>query len=147
MIPGGQKLVFTYTRAAVNDLGVFSAGIVFPVARTPALVVRGDDDLLAFEGDEAATGNYRVDLQDILQPHISWTAENGIISTTPAGDFAQVQFAMQGLRAGDVVRRRVTVSVVDLDNSAVVSGEISVRITVRKAHEPPPRRDGGDDAG
>jgi hypothetical protein len=148
MISGGQKVVFFYTRVAVNELGIFSAGIVFVVPRTPAIVVRGDSDLLALQGEVVATGNYRVGLQDVLKPRISWTAENGIVSTALAGDFAQVEFMLQGLPVATavrstIVRRTVTASVVDLDNSAVLSGEISVRITVRSANEPPLGRDGG----
>jgi hypothetical protein len=138
MIRGGKKITFLYTRVAVNGLGLFCAGIAIPGNRTPAAEIGGPNDVTAIleQGFASAEARFVISLSDVLQPQISWVAEDGVVQSEQ-DPFVTFAFNIGPTRAGVTVTRGVSAHVIDLDNGAEVSAQRSIRFHVMSGTEPP----------
>jgi hypothetical protein len=136
LIPGGQKVVASYSRLEVSNGGIFAGGSFVVIPRSPEVTILGPVQLSVTEGTASVTRSYSLRMED-LRPslQIDWSGEGFVLS--PHAETTGIRFNLAGAQVGQVLTRRVAVQVTDADN-LVASAELIARIHITLA-------DGGGD--
>ena len=154
LIPGGQKVVASYTRAEVSTAGIFAGGSVDVVPRSPEVTIAGPTQLSVEEEEAFVIATYRLRTDDLRppfheeivaanvtfaarvpgpggitppRPRIVWSGDGTPLR--PSAEVTQFRFNTTGTHAGQILTRRVAVLVVDADGLSA-SAELFVRIHI-----------------
>src|SRR6266567_3028737 len=126
LIPGGQKVVASYSRLEVSEGGIFAGGTFMVIPRSPEVTITGPSQISVVENTTSLTRNYSFSTQDLRPPlQIAWTGDGSALSL--AGETTSFRFNLAGAQAGEALTRRVAVRVTDADSLAG-SAELIVRI-------------------
>ncbi|MCC6167179.1 MAG: hypothetical protein IT329_08140 [Caldilineaceae bacterium] len=128
LIPGGQKVVVSYSRLEVSGGGIFAGGSFVVIPRSPEVTITGPSQISVVEGTASVTRSYSLRIED-LRPTLqtAWSGEGSALNSTTAK--TSFRFNLAGAQAGQVLTRRVAARVTDADN-LVASDELIVRIHV-----------------
>lgn len=137
-VPGGQKLVATYTDLEVDARGIVARGFALLAARTPSVAISGPREVSAIEGETSVSRRYvAANLQDLLEPvSFAWTADGTVLQPTGSATF--VVFDTSGSSAGDVLARQVSLTVTDQDGlTARAQATVAIHVIPDLAEELP----------
>lgn len=128
LIPGGQKVVSSYSRLEVSEGGIFAGGTFAVIPRSPEVTITGPSQISVVEGPASLTRSYSLHTEDLRPPlQIAWSGDGSALS--PTEETTSFRFNLAGTQAGEVLTRRVAVRVTDADSLAG-SAELIVRIYV-----------------
>ena len=148
LIPAGLKVVASYTRLEVFPGAIVAGGFFEVVPRSPEVTIIGPLQIAVPEGTASVTRNYTLRTDDLRppfhevlstnlaarftgtvrpRPGIRWSGEG--VALNPSAETTGFRFSLAGVRAGQVVTRRVAVVVVDVDGLSA-SAEVIVRVHV-----------------
>ena len=133
LLPGGQKLVMSYSRAEVSGGGIFAGGSFVVAARAPEAFINGLNRLAATEGTASLTRNYSVRTED-LRPGLRFAWSGDGVALSPTAAATAFRFNLAGTAAGQIATRRVAVRVTDADG-LFATAELIVRIFVTAADD------------
>lgn len=133
LIPGGQKVVASYSRLEVSGGGIFAGGSFVVIPRSPEVTITGPSQLSVVEGTASLTRTYALRMEDLRPPlRIAWSGEGTALS--PSAERTSFRFNLAGAPVGQVVTRRVAARVTDADG-LVGTAELIVRIHVTPEDE------------
>jgi hypothetical protein len=114
LIPGGQKVVASYSRVEVSSGGVFAGGTFEVIARTPEVSISGPTLISIVEGTAAVSRAYRANMDDLRPPlQISWSGDG--LPLNQGQESSSFRFNLSGAQVGQVLSKRVAVQVTDAD--------------------------------
>jgi hypothetical protein len=127
-IPGGQKLVFFYTRLDVTAGGIFTGGAYVGVPREPSVTIAGPSEIAVDYRQSRARGSFSVRTSDVRPDlDVAWSGDG--VATSPGALATTVEFNTGGADVGAVLPRRVYARVTDADR-LTASDEATVRLHV-----------------
>jgi hypothetical protein len=133
LIEGGNKIVIFHRRVDVAAGGIFVGGAFLPVPRSPAVTITGPRNITAAEGAAKVTRRYILGTDELREPlRVRWTADGTVGSQGQDQTF--IRFDVTGAQGGDVLTKRVSVSVTDVDD-LIAEAEIVVRIDITFADD------------
>lgn len=133
LIPGGQKVVPSYSRLEVSGGGIFAGGSFAVIPRTPEVTIAGPSQISVVEGTASLSRSYSLRTEDLRPPlRIAWSGEG--FAANPGAETTSFRFNLAGAQVGEVPTRRVAVRVTDADN-LVASSELIVRVHVTPAED------------
>ncbi len=136
LIPGGQKVVTSYSRLEVSGGGIFAGGTFAVIPRSPEVTIVGPIQISVVEGTASLIRSYSLRTEDLRPPlQIAWSGDGSALR--PTEETTGFRFNLTGAQVGQVLTRRVAVRVTDAD-SLTGSAELIVRIHVT----PEPEDDG-----
>ncbi|MEP6879987.1 MAG: hypothetical protein ABI865_14195 [Nitrosospira sp.] len=128
LIPGGQKVVISYSRLEVSPGGIFAGGSFVVIPRSPEVAISGPSQISAVEGTASVSRTFSLQPADLRPPlRIAWGGDGSV--GTPGGETTSFRFNLAGAEVGQVFTRRVTVRVTDADD-LVGSAERLVQIHI-----------------
>lgn len=128
LIPGGLKVVASYSRLSVSEGGIFTGGTFLVVPRSPEVTIAGLSQFSVVEGPTSVIRSYSLHTEDLLPPlHITWSGDGTALK--PSAETTGFRFNLTGVHAGQVLTRHITVRVTDADN-LTGSADLTVRIHV-----------------
>jgi hypothetical protein len=138
LISRGLKILFNYTRIQVATTGIFAGGTLNIIPRGPEVTITGTTLIAVEEGRQRVSKSYGLITEDLRPPlRFDWGGDGFPI--TRHSNTTQISFNLTGAKAGDILTRRVTVSVTDADG-LIGLAELAVRI-----HVTPKKIDDDDD--
>lgn len=133
LIPGGLKVVPSYSRVEVSSGGIFAGGSFEVIDRAPLVTIAGPTQVAAVEGATSLNRNYSLRTDDLRPPlRIRWSGEG--FAVNPSAETTGMRFNLTGTQVDQVLTRRVSVQVTDADN-LTASSELIVHIHITPADE------------
>ncbi len=128
LIPGGQKVVASYSRLDVSNGGIFAGGSFVVIPRSPEVTIAGLNRISVVEGTASVTRSYTLRTEDLRPPlQVAWSGDG--VAQSPRAETTGFRFNLAGVQVGQVLTRRVAVRVTDADN-LVDTAEFLVRIHI-----------------
>ncbi len=128
LIPGGQKVVPSYSRIEVSSGGIFAGGTFVVIPRAPAVTISGQSQISVVEGTTSLSRSYSIVTDDLRPPlQVTWSGDG--VAVNPHAESTSIRFGLTGAQVGQVLTRRVAVTVTDADN-LLASNELIVRIHI-----------------
>jgi hypothetical protein len=110
----GDKLAFTYRQPEVGAGGLLVRGSYLQVPRAPSAEIFGIRRLAADATTGTASGDFRAVADDLRAPlAFTWGGDGEPL--VQGGESTVISFSTGGAPAGSVVKRQVTVHIVDAD--------------------------------
>lgn len=114
-VPGGLKVVPTYTAVEVDARGIIAKGFALLAPRTPSVTILGPRETSAIRGEDFVSRQYvALSPQDLLPPlSFAWTADGTV--RRPTAPSTLIDFDTAGAQVGTVLSRQVSLAVTDQD--------------------------------
>jgi hypothetical protein len=137
LIPGGLKVVASYSRVEVSSGGIFAGGTFAVVPRAPEATISGPTQISVDEGVASVTRAYTVHMDDLRPPlHIVWSGDG--FPQNQGAETSGIRFNLPGATVGQVLTKQVGVRVTDADGlAASANATAHVHITSSEDDIPP----------
>jgi hypothetical protein len=136
MLEGAVKVIAAYDRVTVSSGGLFAGGSYDVFPRIPVVTITGETDL-AGTAEGTAIGTFAILTDDLRKPlTVTWVAEGTVLNQ--GAPRRSVRFAVTGAVEGDVLTRRVAVTVRDADGVAPADVTVRIHVVVIDDSDAPP---------
>jgi hypothetical protein len=137
LIPGGLKVVASYSRIEVSQGGIFAGGTFDVVGRVPEVSISGPAQISVVEGATSVARSYSIRTDDLRPPlSVHWSGEG--IANPSTAETTNFRFSLGNAQVGQVTKR-ISVQVTDADGlTASADRMVSIFVTPADDDDFPP---------